>query len=72
MKFNVMTSEVNPLFGLISEVTPFIHKKYLVLCLSLEKVSILLISPNNLNRYFTEKSAELSPYALFLFKIDEI
>lgn len=72
MTFNVMTSEVNPLFGLISEVTLFIHKKYLVLCLSLEKVSILLISPNNLNRYFTEKSAEFYPYALFLFKIDEI
>ena len=72
MTFNVRTSEVNLLFGLILEVTPFIHKKYLVLCLIIEKVSILLISPNNLNRYFTEKSVELSPYALFLFKIDEM
>ena len=72
MTFNVRISEVNPLFGSTSEVILFIYKKYLVLCLSLEKVSILLISPNNLNRYFTEKSAEFYPYALFLFKIDEI
>ena len=67
MTFNVMASGVNPNIGLTPEVAPFIYKKYLILGLSLEKVSILIISPNNLNIYFTEKSAGFSPYALFLY-----
>ena len=66
MTFNVRSSGVNPNIGLAPEADTFIYKKVLTLCLDFEKVSILLISPNNLNRYFIEKSAGFSPHALFL------